>query len=117
MASAGARDMNPQTTLVNMQPERLKSRHDASRRASPPRGNLPAPAPASPLRILARFPRDETTQIWLTVGTFKGVRQIGFRQFFKTTDGKWLPTRRGLNFRANELRELRRALDRVGGSR
>jgi hypothetical protein len=76
-------------------------------------GRVPTPAatPAQPQGgRLATFPRSDTEEIRLEIATYEGRRFINARKWFRTAEGKWLPTKAGVSIRTRELSEWIEAL-------
>ncbi|MFP5441356.1 MAG: transcriptional coactivator p15/PC4 family protein [Gammaproteobacteria bacterium] len=63
--------------------------------------------------LLATFPRTDRTEVRLSVSHFKGRQLIDLRLYFLSTDGTWLPSRKGCAIQPGELPNLLAALERA----
>ena len=62
------------------------------------------------MHTIGRIKRSESEQLTVTIQTFAGSEGIDARVFFKDTDGKWKPTKRGIRIRFDEGEALLRLI-------
>lgn len=60
--------------------------------------------------LLATFPRTETTEVHLSLSSFKGRTMLDLRLYYLGPGCEWLPTRKGCTIRPEELADLIAAL-------
>ncbi|KKL87017.1 hypothetical protein LCGC14_1938950 [marine sediment metagenome] len=48
-------------------------------------------------KTVHRFEKNGTTEIRGTIGTFKGKTYASLREYYKTDEGDWLPTKKGVS--------------------
>lgn len=61
--------------------------------------------------ILLVLPRTESTEVRLSLSTFRLRRTIDLRLYFRNAAGDWLPSRKGCALRPEELPDLLAALE------
>lgn len=69
-------------------------------------------------KLLATFPRTDRSEVRLSLSAFRGKKTIDLRLFFLTTEGEWLPTKKGVALRPEEVPSLIAELEcasRAGG--
>lgn len=54
-------------------------------------------------RRLATFPRSEVEELRVELATYKGKPFVQARIWFRSSEGTWHPTKRGVTFRVREL--------------
>ncbi len=79
----------------------------ANQAAPEPGAYRPAPS-SSPAgdpapRRLATFPRSEVEELRVELATYKGKPFVQARIWFRSNEGAWHPTKRGVTFRVREL--------------
>jgi len=95
------------------------TRDQLDTRAAP--GPYRAPKPSATLapgskpepRRLATFPRTETEELRVELAEYEGKPFLNLRIWFRSTDGAWLPTKKGVTIRMREISDLVAALGEV----
>ncbi len=53
-----------------------------------------------------RIPKNATEEVRADLSQFSGARFLDVRTYFEKPDGEWLPTRKGVNVRADDISAL-----------
>jgi len=65
----------------------------------------------TPSRTLLAIPRGKKIEIRVTLDEFRGQTHVGIRTWWESGEAGWLPTRKGVALREEELPALRGALE------
>ena len=63
--------------------------------------------------IVYEFAKNVTEQVRASITTFKGKRYADLRVYFKADDGKYYPTKKGVNVPLDLLDELDKAVEQL----
>jgi hypothetical protein len=79
------------------------------------------PTPANTLTITERpmrfeLERSQTEKLVIEASEFKGRQLINLRIFFKADNDEWLPTKKGVTFRREQLDEVIEYLKKIKGA-
>src|SRR4051812_29627558 len=65
---------------------------------------------ATPDRIVHTIDKRDGEEIRATLSTFKGALYFSLRVYFRSEDGEWHPTKKGITLAAERLEELEAAV-------
>lgn len=70
------------------------------------------------MHIIGKIKKSKTEQIRVTIQSYEGgPEKIDIRNFFKTEDGEWKPTKKGVRIEFDEARPLRKLLKNAENSK
>lgn len=63
--------------------------------------------------VAYEFARGEDEMIRASVSEYKGTIRADLRIFFKGEKGDWIPTKRGINFPLDQVKQMKTAIDEI----